>query len=66
MKRFMCFFVLASVFFSAILLAETPAKTSDTAQTAKLDKIISDQQEILRQLSEIKNELLIVKARATR
>lgn len=51
--------------------ANSPSKPAvDTAKNqpsaAKLDQILLNQKEILKQLAEIKEELLIVKARATR
>jgi hypothetical protein len=67
MKYFMCVFVLTFAIFSAPLRAEVPAKAADpTATQGKLDKILAAQQQILLQLEEIKKELQIVKARATR
>ena len=68
MKKVMVFFLLAALFTAPPLFAETPAKTTDsgTKDQGKLDKIIASQQEILKQLEEIKQELQIVKIRATR
>lgn len=56
---------------SVLLAANPPAKNSaaqdKSAQTAaKLDQILLNQKEILKQLAELKQEVLIVKARATR
>lgn len=68
MKCFMCLFVLlTSVVLSSPAFAEAPAKAADPAATqGKLDKILLGQQQILLQLEEVKKELAIVKARATR
>ena len=69
MKRFMCFCILSTLLGATVLSAEMPAKAADPSivQTqGKLDKILLNQLEILRQLDEIKKELAIVKARATR
>ncbi len=51
--------------------ANPPAKSSpetvkNQINAVKLDEILSNQKEILKQLAELKQELLIVKARATR
>ena len=67
MKCFMCLIILSTLFLTTPVLAET--KLADPAVQSlgvKLDKVLTGQQEILRQLDEIKKELAIVKARATR
>jgi len=64
--------VIAIVIFSfpALLRAETPAPSRPTNGTleimAKLDQVIKGQQEILNQLAKLKEEVEIVKIRATR
>lgn len=62
MKRFMCVFLLTLLFLTPPLLAADVAVQNQ----GKLDTVLANQQEILRQLDEIKKELQIVKARATR
>jgi hypothetical protein len=70
MKDFMCLFVISTLLFTAVpaFAVEPSAKAAaDIAaqNQGKLDKILLNQLEILRQLDEIKKELAIVKARAT-
>lgn len=38
---------------------------ADAAESAKLDKVLSNQEQILKTLDEIKAELAVVKVRAT-
>lgn len=70
--RLVVFFLAASSLYIPAIFAETPAKPKAAESAAmaalgsKVDNISKDQKEILRQLAEIKQELLIVKARATR
>lgn len=64
--------LLVGIFLSPVsLYAAPPSKPSpETAKNqinaVKLDEILSNQKEILKQLAELKQEILIVKARATR
>lgn len=46
--------------------AETSLKKNTSASTEKIDKVLAGQQEILKQLDEIKNELYVIKIRATK
>ena len=48
-----------------ILTFQAAAGADEAAVTAKLDEIVKTQNEILRQLGEIKEELNIVKIRAS-
>lgn len=68
MNRFMCIYLLVFAMSTSTLWAETPAKAASTPSPNQdtLKKILLGQEEILRQLDEIKKELAIVKARATR
>lgn len=68
MKFFMCFFVTMLFLTQPAFAQPVAAKSADAAAQSqtKLDKILQNQVEILKQLDEIKKELAIVKARATR
>lgn len=72
MRIFTFVLLLGTFLSSGVLFAANPsvkksAETDKSAQTAvKLDQILVNQKEILKQLAELKQELLIVKARATR
>lgn len=46
---------------TAVYLKKSTAESSD-----KLDKVLASQEEILKQLKEIKNELYVIKIRATK
>ena len=52
--------LMSSVSFCPILLAD------DASINARLDRVISGQEEILKKLEEVKEEVQIVKVRATR
>ena len=55
--------VCGMLFFPAFARAEDPAMSQ--AASTKLDEVLKGQNEILRQLGEIKQELEIVKIRAS-
>ena len=72
MRLIRIFLVGICLFPASLYAANTPAKstTPESAKNAqivlKLDQVLTNQTEILKQLGELKQELLIVKARATR
>lgn len=55
--------ILSVVFVAVFALAV--AHASDVPDIQKIDKILQQQEEILKQLAEIKSELNVVKIRAT-
>ena len=67
MKRFMGFFFVTVLLFALPLAAQTASKATDNsaALSAKLEKVLLGQQQILQKLDEVKSELQIVKMRAT-
>lgn len=68
MKKLIAFFVFAAwITASAGLAFAEPAKQASVEQISeKFDKLLKSQEEILKQLADIKNELYIVKIRATK
>ena len=46
--------------------APTYHKKTTPASSDKMDKVLANQEEILKQLDEIKNELYVIKIRATK
>ncbi len=72
MKRFFFILALSVMIFpfnlqAAITVSKTPDSASKNSEiNFKLEEILDNQKEILKQLAELKAEVLIVKARATR
>ena len=68
MHRMLPYFLTVAVFFGVLLFpAQARAEESATGPSqVKLDQIIKNQQEIIKQLAEIKQELYVIKVRATR
>ena len=58
-KQALCALVLAGLTFAAPVFAE------DAALEAKVDSVLAKQSEILTKLEEIKQELAVVKVRAS-
>ena len=62
MKRFLCVLSLLGLFF---IMALPLAHADDAALDSKLDQLQKNQEQILKELDEIKAELQIVKIRAS-
>lgn len=57
--------LLTVVFLSTLVFFPSQAWSNDAIQNQKLDQVLQKQDEILKALSDLKEELQVVKVRAT-